>query len=194
MGPSPDFLVLCDTGGPGTSFCKPKPSPTPRAPPSTDKAVKSTPTADKANNKPNKRMTARSRFAATFRMDKSLTVCVSMRCSIPADSHRLSTNTKPEDNKPSNRVRKSSFTRPKFRWICSISATTKGSKSVIHNTATPQANQDTNRSVNTAKGERGKTAINTRAHNLIKAKENKIGTANLSKISACCLSSRTCTK
>ena len=143
-------------------------------------------------SKPTKSKTALNKLAATLRIDKSLTVRANSRCSMVADTHKLSTKTKPQDNTPSSKVRRFKRTLPKLSCICSNSCATKGSKSVIHSTATPHASQEIKRSVSCAMGDTGNTAINTRAHRRISASDNNTGIASLNNMGVWCLRNTTC--
>ncbi len=159
------------------------------APPSTDSAVMSTPTADSANSRPTTSKTERTILVATLRSDRSCKVWFSTRFSTVAEIHKASTSITPADSAPWTRPSRLILDLPKAIWMASISAITTGSSPTIQSTAAIQASQEKTRSTMRATSEFGNIPANTRASNRIPARETRIGTATLSSVTGWLLAS-----
>ncbi|MPN19704.1 hypothetical protein SDC9_167076 [bioreactor metagenome] len=155
----------------------PKPNPTPIAPPSTDNAVRSTPTADSANSRPMSSSAARVMLTNTLRMDRSVTASSSTRRSNVAEAQSAATSISAADNVPWMSVSRLSLVLPNINDTSSSSAITVGSSPRIHSTATPQASHEKMRSTRRARLEWGNAAAITRAIQRINTSDVRMGTA-----------------
>ena len=150
--------------------------PTPTAPPSTDKAVRSIPAEDSASSKPTNISKARTVLLMTLRKDKSLPVAdLSKRDSSAEETHSVMIKTTPAVSPPSIRVRTDNMLPPIFQRIWSSSSSTRGKMPVTHNTTANQAIHEMVRSSTRTNGAAPNATCNTLTPNRIKAKEMQTG-------------------
>ena len=150
--------------------------PTPTAPPSTDKAVKSMPTEDRASSKPTNISKARTVLLMTLRNDKSLPVAdLSKRDSSAAEIQSVKINTAPAVSAPSISVRTDSMEPPTFQRIWSSSSRTSGKMPVTHSTTANQAIHEIVRSKTRTKGASPNATCKTLTPKRIKASEMHTG-------------------
>ena len=127
--------------------------PTPMAPPKTDSAVRSMPTADSASINPTDSNNARVALLATLRSDSDSPLASrSSRASMADDTHNATISTTAADSAPSSSVRTDTVLPPSFQWIWSSSASTTGSNPVIQATAASHASHDSDRSTGRSQG------------------------------------------
>ncbi len=154
--------------------------PTPIAPPSTDRAVRSMPTADSAISRPTNISTARVALLTALRNDSSLPVAErSRRVSIAAEIHSVIRSTTPAVTAPSSMVRTDRVELPTFHLMSSSSSSTTGNRPLTQSTIASQASHEIVRSRARTNGASLKATCNTLTPRRITASASSTGTATL---------------
>ena len=154
--------------------------PTPMAPPSTDSAVRSMPTADSAMIRPKNISSARVALLTALRSDRSLpTALRSRRVSMADDTHSDRISTAPAVRMPSIMVRRLSVVAPIFQVIWSSSASTTGSRPLTHSTMASQATHEMVRSSTRTQGAVANATCSTFTPTRITTSDTSTGIATL---------------
>ena len=166
--------------------------PTPIAPPSTDSAVRSMPTTDRATSKPTNTRVTRVALLTALRNDSSPPLAdLSRRVSMTDEIHSVIKSTTPAVIAPSSMARTDSVVAPTFHLIWSSSSSTTGSSPLTHSSMATQAIHDMERSSVLTSGASLNTTCNTLTPRRINASASNTGIATLKTASANMRDSRT---